>query len=106
MGDTCVYMLTSVVLALPVCLVVLVGGGKHLAQKAMSIILAGGVAGLLTPMAVSVTVHTSQTNEFPPAGLALTAIWMIALASMIFVFSTFTGTRVPKGKSSVPEDEA
>ena len=99
-------MLTSALLVLPISVAVLFGGGTQRVQKAVSIVLAGAVTGLLTPIAVSALVHTSQTNEFPPQGLELTAIWLTVLAGLVFVFSTSTGTRAAKGKSKTQEEAA
>ena len=96
--DMGVYMLTSVMLVLPISLAVLVWGGKQRGQKAVSILLAGVVTGFVVPVTVSVVSHTAQTNVFPPTGLVLTTIWLAVLAVLVFAFTTLTGTRRSKAK--------
>ena len=88
-----VLMLASVVLAVPVSLAVMLGSRTHRVQKAVAILLAGVVAGLLVPLAVYLVIPSAQTCVFPPQGLGPTAIWLAVLAALIFAFTTLTGSR-------------
>jgi hypothetical protein len=91
--DIGVLILASVVLAVPVSLAVMLGRGVHRVQKAVAILLAGVVAGLLVPLAIYLALPNAPTCVFPPQGLGLTAIWLAVLAALIFVFTTLTGSR-------------
>ncbi len=91
--DIGVLVLASVILAVPVSLAVMLGSGAHRIQKAVAILLAGVVAGLLGPLAMYLALPNSQTCVFPPQGLGPTAIWLAVLAALIFVFTTLTGSR-------------
>ncbi len=99
-ADLAIFMSASVLLTLPISLAMLVSGGKHRGQKAVSILLAGAVTGLVVPLMASILFPASQTNQFPPNGLALTATWLTVLSAVVFAFITVTGTRPAKAKST------
>ncbi len=99
-ADAGIFMSASVLLTLPIALAVLVGGGKQSGQKAISILLAGAVTGLVVPLVASILFPASQTNQFPPNGLALTATWLAVLSGVAFAFVTVTGARSAKIKAT------
>lgn len=95
-GDAIVYMLTSALLCLPIALAFLVSREEHRLQKALAIVMAGVVAGMLLPVVASLLIPTAQTNLFPPKGPGMTGLWLAVLAGLMFLVTTMTGSRKPK----------
>ena len=94
--DSAVYMLTSSLMVVPMSLVMLLSNAKSRVSKAVSILLAGVVAGLVVPSCASVIAPSAQTNAFPPVGPVLTMIWLATLAGLVLAFTSITGSRPAK----------
>jgi hypothetical protein len=97
MGDVMVFAVLSVLLVLPISIAVLLQGGPDARQKAGVIPLAGILAGMVMPIVTSMLFPAQQTNEYPPTGGGLTAVWFIALAGFILVLVMIGGSKKKKG---------
>lgn len=99
--DTLLFVVVSVVLSGSLWLVYGLGRRELGGQQAFSILMAGGLAGLLLPMAAS-AFPGMQTHFFPPEGLGLPAVWLGMLAVLASVLPLVTG---PRGTSAAATTE-
>jgi len=93
MGDVVVFVVLSTLLVLPIAIVVMLRGGEDARQKAGGIPLAGILAGLVMPIATSFLFPAQQTNEFPPEGAGLVAVWFITLSGFVLVSVWMAGSK-------------
>lgn len=98
--DLTVWVLMSVLLALPTAFALLAGGERMLSQKVMAVPLAGFLTGLLVPIGISLLLPGERTSDIPPQGLLVTGVWMVALAIFLLLLTTFTGARTPKSREA------
>ncbi len=101
-ADVLVLAITSMILLVPIGFYIFFSGQNDAKQKSVSTVLAGFVAGMLTPVVVSmVTVFSLlapeyNTELFPLLGLPVISLWFGLLLVMAFVASTMIGSRSVK----------
>lgn len=99
--DTLLFVIVSIVLSGSLWLVYGLGRRELGGQQAFSVLMAGGLSGLLLPMAAS-AFPDMQTHVFPPEGLGLPAVWLGMLAVLASILPLVTG---PRGTSAAATPE-
>jgi hypothetical protein len=89
--DTVMFMWTGVLLSLPAAVALSQHRVPAVRQKAGSVPLAGLLAGMALPILVSLVAVGLKTNEFPPRGLMLSALWLGLLVGLIAIIPTLVG---------------
>lgn len=91
--DITVWIVMSMVLALPAAMSLVVGGERLLSQKVIAIPMGGLLTGVVVTIGVSLFLPSANTSKIPPTGIVLTVVWFAVLVCMILLLSTFTGAR-------------
>jgi hypothetical protein len=92
-ADISIVAVQSLFVAAPASLVFLLSKTTQKIQKSVSVVLAGLVTGLLLPVVGSIVFPRVKNDTIPPQDTLLSLTWLIALAVLIFLFTTMTNEK-------------
>ena len=107
LGDMLAYAILGFFVTLPIAAVLMFSPVAGRMNKALGVPLAGVVAGLVTPFAVSILEilrPLSTPGETLPLGKVVSAVWLVLLVLAVYVFTTLsTKPKAPAKEAAVPD---